>query len=354
LPAAVLLAAVLAWGASVAAAAEGAPAPNVAWDAPRECPDLAAVSARLEDVLGGELSNFGRDWQVSGRVSGSAGRWMLVLELREPGGAVSAGPRQRVLRAQRCDELVEAAAVAIAIALGDAMTSVRSSDEAAVVRADVAPSSSMLAPSSPTAAPGAAGSGARSGQVALPPSSDGASGSAVGVRNEQHLDLALGVVLDSASVAGWAVGGNLGLKLWLGDLGLGVYGVWLPSHSRTIAPAQGADFSLLAAGVQGCYRAWGDVASFSLEGCAGFELGRFSAESYGLRAASDSTDLWLAPSLGVDLRGRILGPLAAMSRIEVLLPLRRQAYLVDLDQPVHDIPALTLRWSLAVAGDLSL
>lgn len=243
-----------------------------------------------------------------------------------------------MLRAQRCDELVDAGAVAIALALGDAMTLARSSDQAAVARQETPPSSSMAAPSSPLAGSEPAND------------TDGSSRNATGARDEQRLDLALGLVLDSASVAGWGVGGQLGLRSWLGDLRLGLYGVWLPSHNKTIAPGQGADFSLLAGGLQGCHRAWGNAASFSLSGCAAFEIGSFSAESYGLRAATNSTDLWLDPSLGVDLRGRILGPLAASSRIDVLLPLRRQAYRVDLDQPVHEIPALTLRWSVGVAG----
>src|SRR5688572_3833677 len=89
--------------------------PRLDWHAPRDCPDTDSVSARLHEVVDGELLAFGHDWQISARVSADgAHAWRLVLELREPG--TSSSSRQRVLRAARCDDLAEAAAVAIAIA----------------------------------------------------------------------------------------------------------------------------------------------------------------------------------------------------------------------------------------------
>jgi hypothetical protein len=50
----------------------------------------------------------------------------------------------------------------------------------------------------------------------------------------------------------------------------------------------------------------------------------------------------------------VLGPLGVSSRIDVLWPLRRQEYRVDFERPVHDIPALSVRWTVAVGGDLTL
>src|SRR3954470_15168555 len=93
---------------------------SVSWQAPPECPDGEALRSRLELVLGAELSEYARDWQVQGRVSSESGAWQLTLELREPGAAAVAAPARRLVRAARCEDLVEAAARAIALAIGDA------------------------------------------------------------------------------------------------------------------------------------------------------------------------------------------------------------------------------------------
>jgi hypothetical protein len=141
---------------------------------------------------------------------------------------------------------------------------------------------------------------------------------------------------------------------WLGDFGLDAHGVWLPAREAQIASGQSAEFSLLAAGARGCFRFWGNAQSLGLAVCAGMELGSFAAESRGLLQAGSVRDTWLAPSLGLDARGSLLGHLAARSRLELLAPLRRQTYRVDLVEPVHEIPALTVRWSLGFDADLAL
>lgn len=313
-------------------------APHISWQAPPACPDAAAVSQRLETVLGSELLEYGRGWQLEGRVRGNGtSGWELVLELREPGRAATLAPLQRLLRAPHCEDLVEAAAVAIAIALGDAR-------EGDLHAAPETASSPPAVGSQESVAPNATDPqlGAASSSAAAPPAL------------RRSLDLSLEALLDSASVGSAALGGSLSVAAWFGALGVDVHGAWLPAQRESIAPEQSADFSLLTAGARGCYRVWGSVGSFGLAPCAGFEFGRFSAESQGLVSATRTHDLWLAPSLGVDLRTSLLGPLAARSRIEVLLPLRRQEYRVDLVQSVHEIPALTVRWSVGIDADVPL
>src|SRR4051812_17802214 len=46
------------------ASADSGALPSVSWQAPPECPDAGALSSRLELVLGAELSEYARDWQV--------------------------------------------------------------------------------------------------------------------------------------------------------------------------------------------------------------------------------------------------------------------------------------------------
>lgn len=307
-----------------------APGPQLRWQAPEGCPDQEAVASRLHDTLGAELASFGQRWQVRGQVQRAAeGQWRLVLELREPEQPATASARQRILHARHCADLVEAAAVAVALALGDAREVAASSE--------VAPSPAP-APSAPPGIDRAAGETPPPAREALPSS----------------LNASLEAVLDTASVSGVALGGSLALGGWLGDWGLTAHGLWLPAREAEIGAGQGAEFSLLAAGARLCYRAWGSAQGLGLAACGGLELGRFAAESHGLVAAERVRDSWLAPGVGLDVRGKLLGHLAARSRLELLAPLRRQTYRVDLIEPVHEIPALTVRWSVGFEADLVL
>lgn len=314
-------------------------APRLSWRAPPSCPDEAAVASRLRDTLGSELASFGQDWHVQGQVQrSSGGQWRLVLELREPEHPSAAPARQRVLHARHCQDLVEAAAVAVALALGDARDVAASSSPEPPPAPDPAPPPSTPAPGATPGIDLASSTAAAHEQPALP----------------RTLNASLEAVLDTASVSGVALGGSLALGGWLGDLGLDVHGLWLPEREKEIAAQQRADFSLLAAGARLCYRAWGSAQGLGLAACGGMELGRFTAEGYGLVAADRVRDTWLAPSLGVDVRGKLIGHLAAVSRLELLAPLRRQTYRVDLSEPVHEIPTLTVRWSLGFDADLAL
>jgi hypothetical protein len=84
------------------------------------------------------------------------------------------------------------------------------------------------------------------------------------------------------------------------------------------------------------------------------ELGRFTAETSGLLFGSSALDDWRALSLGLDLRGSVLGQLAARSRLELVFPLQRQTYRVDRVATVHEIPVLTVRWSLGFDAGVAL
>lgn len=66
--------------------------PRLDWQAPHECPDADAVSARLRETLDGELIAFGHDWQISGRFACGcsldgcrSGRWRIVSVVSDVG-----------------------------------------------------------------------------------------------------------------------------------------------------------------------------------------------------------------------------------------------------------------------------
>lgn len=322
---------------TTATSGPAAPGPQLSWQAPDGCPDQEAVASRLRDTLGAELSSFGQHWQVRGQVQRAAdGQWRLLLELREPEQPPAAAARQRILHARHCADLVEAAAVAVALALGDAQEVAASSSPRP--SAPAPPVNTPPAPSTPPGLDLAAAGTAPLERTALP----------------STLNASLEALLDTASVSGVALGGSLALGGWLGDWGLSAHGLWLPAREAAIGAGQGAEFSLLAAGARLCYRAWGNARGLGLAACGGLELGTFTARSHGLVAAGRVSDTWLAPGVGLDVRGKLLGYLAARSRVELLAPLRRQTYRVDLIEPIHEIPALTVRWSVGFEADVAL
>src|SRR5688572_20440483 len=101
------------WLVAVVLAPEaGETAPDVAieWTAPAECPPAAIVEQRVASRV-----QPGSAQGATARLGVSAmdPRFVLTLDLAIPGGA----PMHRVIDAERCDELVDAAALVIAVAI---------------------------------------------------------------------------------------------------------------------------------------------------------------------------------------------------------------------------------------------
>ncbi|MCY0992641.1 hypothetical protein OV203_36215 [Nannocystis sp. ILAH1] len=98
--------------ATIVAAAEPPPGLALDWTAPPGCPDQAEVYARVVRRTGQEAADRA-SLTARGTVREAApGRWSLTLELA---GATGGGRRE--LSAPRCEELVEAAALVVAIAV---------------------------------------------------------------------------------------------------------------------------------------------------------------------------------------------------------------------------------------------
>src|SRR5690606_19175919 len=97
-------------GAMMAAIA--APGLTLRWEAPAGCPGEAEVLARVIQMTG-EQAAGSTSLQARGKVQApSPGRWTLELEL-----VGETGTGHRSLEAARCEELAEAAALVVAIAV---------------------------------------------------------------------------------------------------------------------------------------------------------------------------------------------------------------------------------------------
>lgn len=324
--------------AAAAAEREGDVPVLVDWEAPRGCPDREAIVRRLSDALADAPAGLGTGWQVRGRINAGREGWVLVLQLRAPSAAEVALPAERVLSARDCNDLGEAAAVAVAIALDDASNEREVAPNGGV--ASEAPPEATSSQEASPAVPAARGQADpvtdRAEDVALAPTAAG---------EPVRLALAADGVLDSASLGGLAWGASLELSGWWRRFGAGAYGLWLAPRATQLGTGQQAEFSLLGGGLRACYRAPADWLWVSP--CVGLELGRFAAESDGLRAGRDVHDTWLAGSVGVALGSRLLDALGLHSRVELVLPTGRQEYLVD-EQVVHRVPAATLRWLVGI------
>lgn len=300
--------------------------PLLDWQAPAPCPDAAAVQQRLSASLAALPGGWEPGARVRGRVSGGGGKeWVLELDLERAAPQGSGIPARRRLSAPHCDELADAAAVAIALALGDGRgarqlaqseppPAASALPSQATSIADVAPTESTREPAAPWL-----------------------------------LALSADAVLDSGLLAGVGWGVAAGAQVEHRGWSTGVYGVWLPERAEDVGPGQGADFQWLAAGLRGCRQV--SSASLRVHGCAGLELGALSAAGFGLSQAADSSSLVLAPVLGAGVSWP-LERWALTSRLEGLLPLPRQEYTVDAGRRIHETPALVVRWTLGVAVDL--
>jgi hypothetical protein len=302
--------------------------PLIDWQAPAECPDAAAVTQRLQAAREAQPAAWESAVRVRGRVRRDASsEWVLELAIER---GLHAGPAHRRLSAPHCDELADAAAVAITLALGAGGSS--------------EPGAQHPATSEP--APAFTGQGAAA--AAEPPDRGPLQGDSE-PPPPWALSLAAEAVLDSGLLAGVGWGVAAGVQLQRGAWNGGLYGLWLPERAEQLARGQGVDFHWLATGLRGCRQA--RAATLLLSGCVGLELGWLRAAGYGLSGAAGSSATLLAPTLSAGLRWPV-ERWAFTSRLEGVLPLPRQEYTVDAGERIHETPALVLRWTLGLATDL--
>lgn len=370
--------------------------PIVGWRVPEGCPEAQAVAERARRLAGHDVEAWARAGTVRGSIVSEAGGWVLSLEIGR--GVPDRGSLPlvggRVFRAADCDALAEAAAVAIALALGG-------SDGPAAAPAarpelePTAPTSPASAPATPAAPPElepsatASSSAAITAALAAPsepepatPASpvsvtvtpathpapkassrsaevdtemlgmDGAVAEGTSGSSRQALGLAAraGALVDLGSLGGAALGGSVEVGLQRGVLGLGVYGMALPSRQIELAPSQSVALSLWALGLRGCLRAVD--AGPTLDVCAGAEAGALGAQGKNLIDASTRRDVWAAATSGASFGVELAAHWHAGARLEAVLPLSRTRYLVNGDEPVYEIPAASVRGALSIGGVL--
>jgi hypothetical protein len=279
------------------------------WDAPALCPDLNAVSKRLAVLRGDGPLDYRALGTVRGVIRREGQGWQLTLELFDGGERKS-----RLIAADDCEDLADAAAVALALAL-----------DAEGVQAQTA-----LA-----AAPGAEEASVED----VPP--EAAQRSASVKRVLGH------ALLDTAALPGPAFGVGVELRADLSWLTLGAYGAWLPAQEEYVRSARFVDFGLWFAGLRACaslFRSRLEAAA-----CAGVDAGALHAEGSGLVSSRRVTDLWLAPNAALELGIPLWQELDVSARGELAFPLVRRPYVINEGEGIHRPPVLDPRLWLGLA-----
>ncbi len=120
------------------------------------------------------------------------------------------------------------------------------------------------------------------------------------------------------------------------ELGMGIW----PAHATVIAqgpPTLGGDVSLLVGSAGACYDALSTTPrrAFELGPCAGFEVGRLHAESFGASTPGEGTSVWAAPKIGGLFAWAPVRWLALVLRLDAAFPLVRPTFFLSDVGAVH-------------------
>jgi hypothetical protein len=301
--------------ATVSVAAHASAQERFTWQAPAECPSSEAVLDSVAELAGPRPIDLDPFDAIRARVERFESDWQLTLTL-----VVGTRQRLRRLRAPSCEELVQAAGVALALALDDEQRIASGDDESWAE----APSSSE--PESPAVelprAPAPQAPELPHGEIVKAPEGPLLS---FAIAGEALLDgtalpdpaLGVGVSL-GVRAAGWAMLG---------------FGVLLPAQDTGVGNGGRVEFSLFAAGARGCYALAEGLLRPSA--CVGVELGRLGATGAGLTPAASYADWWLASAAGAELSGDLVGGWYWAARGEAVVPLLRERYFANDNEWGH-------------------
>jgi hypothetical protein len=266
-----------------------ASAGSLRWTVAEDCPDAQALQAELRRVLAdpaGVLATFDIEGAV---VRDQARGYTLWLQLWSPG--MGEKPAVRELQGATCEELLEAAVVAVALA-------------ADAARSEVAPAFDSESPF-PRSASSAVAAVPRAPAVAWL--------------------LGASALLDTAVLPAAALGSELQLAFTYRGFRFGLGGGWIPTSSRSIGAAGRADFGLLFGEARGCGQLPLGAAGALAYVCATFEVGRLSAAWQ----RSTRSTAWRAVAAGVGGSLPLGSPLALAGSFDLLAPLTRPVFMVN-------------------------
>lgn len=308
------------------------------WSAPRECPTVEELRARVLSCL-----PAGADVRARGAVERTSRRYRLRLEIEAAAGNGARG--ERVLEAASCDELASAAAAVLAMS----QASVAVTPASPPALASTSPPASANAPlpepppivSTPVRTPASAPDAAEVSPERPPLRASSRSKMAENWRVSARVQ---GIV-DAGTLPVASAGGGIAVGVApTPNLLLEVAGnAWIAQDGRLDGDtSRGATFELYAASARGCITV-ARPASIALAPCVGVEVARLAATGFGAVKVADVTAVTWAPEGAVLASVPLVGPVSARVGLGAAIPIARRSFVITSSGTVHTPAAVALR-----------
>lgn len=315
----------------------GADAAELAARGPRECPDTAELTFRVERLLGMPLLRAG---VLHFDVEFAAAHAMYGARVLVSGRENALDPKERDLHAPTCGELGDAVSVAIALALGATAPGMASAPAAEP------PAKALDEPAAPPEAAASQDSREDETKVVAEP--------APAERSAFSPALLLALVFDAGSLPAPGFGIAFGAELRADHFALRALGslafdqhASLPSSATT---EPGADMSLALGSLEACAAPFGSLrARLAASLCGGWELGRLSGTGTGVAEPRSGSQLWSAPRIDAGLGWTLPSTALRLGTLLTLAaPLERQDFVLRGLGRVYRPPTLVGRWAIGI------
>jgi hypothetical protein len=328
----VMLALGLAGAALVPARADAA---ELAARGPRECPDAAEVTFRVERLLGMPLIRAAVlhfDLEFAAAPNG------YEVRLLVSGGETTGSPKQRELRAKTCGEVADAVSIAIALALGARAAEPEALAEPAASPRNETASAGRPAVSSPEI------------DETPPPAAD-----AVAPQRAAFTPaLLLAMLFDTGSLPAPGLGVALGAELRSDRYALRALISFVFEQHASLpgsgSARPGADLSLALGSLEACAAPFGSLrANLALALCGGWELGRLTGTGTGVSRPHEGSQLWSAARIAAGLGWTVPGTALRLGTLLTLAaPLERNDFVLRDLGLVYRPPSLVGRWAVGI------
>lgn len=306
-----------------------AAAADVRWNGPAECGDVKDVVRQVEELIGRSLDTVDSvDFEIT-ISKGTGETWQLELRSIE---RASGEARTRQFSGRTCNEVTDAAAVAISMSV--------QSQETKPSRSETPNSEQEGAPSAvETRAP------PKPAPVPKPRAREVRGTTSEGHHPVIRPSAALSFVGDVGALPNPGAGAELSGSLGYESVRATLLGALFASQSTSASGGVGGEFQLAFGAALLCFERL--PPTLGIVGCAGFELGRLDGKGTGATVPHDRSAWWE----GVRAEGGVNVPLndafSVAIRVGAVVPLSRPEFVVD-DTSVHRPAALTGRASVGM------
>ncbi len=328
----------------LAAAPARAAGLDLEWTAPAACPGKARVVDAIERLLGRSLEGDASDpVRARAEIMRDGERWLLRLSTDRESAA---GPRE--LSGDTCEELADATALIIAIAIDPtAATRAPGRTSAASLPDATDPVVEPAAPQEPPSKRHAHAPAHDDPAVTREPDRAGAEdppqpAAAVHGLVEPYF------VSDFGSLPSVSPGAGLAAGIAIGETRIEAFGHFLAAQRATLPQGNaGGDLGLLAAGAMVCHSPL-VRAPASFGACLGIEAGVLSGEGVGVTDPASGSAAWLAPEAAITARYAIGAWLRIGLVAAAVVPVLRERFILTDIGEIYRPPPLAARASLGL------